>query len=224
MSTTELAIVNPQNAVQIFTGGGLNAVLEAVESQVRAMTLDGSTPAGRDEIRSVAYKVTRTKTALDAEAKKLTEGWRTSTAQVNAERKRAQERLDALADEVRAPLTEFENRERNRIAAHEAALDEIYQLCLAREGATADELQAQLSRLSELHADRDWQEYRDRVGIERRRIREYLTGRLEARQKHDADQAELARLRKDREDQTKYPGESTPVRDYVLRESCGGEA
>ena len=107
--TMELAVVNAQNAVQIFTQGGLNAILDGIEAQVRAKALDGSTAAGRDEIRSLAYKVTRTKTALDSEAKKLTEGWRTSTAQVNAERKRAQERLDALADEVRAPLTVFEN-------------------------------------------------------------------------------------------------------------------
>ena len=121
----DLVLVNAQNAVQIFTGGGMNAILDDIEAKVRAIPLDPSTAPGREEIRSVAYRVARTKVALDAEGKKLTEGWRTATQKVNEERRRATERLEALAEEVRAPLTEFENKERNRVAAHEAALLDI---------------------------------------------------------------------------------------------------
>ena len=97
-----------QNAIQIFTGGGMQAILEGIESKVRAIKLDPSTATGREEIRSVAYKITRTKTALDAEGKKLTEGWRDATASGEC---RAQEesadRLEALQEEIRKRSNRF---------------------------------------------------------------------------------------------------------------------
>lgn len=195
--STELAVVNAQNAVQIFTGGGLSAILDGIEGKVRGMELDGSTVAGRDEIRSVAYKVARTKTALDAEARKLTEGWRTATSQVNSERKRAQERLDSLAEEVRKPLTEFEDKEKNRIAAHEAALSEMAVLSLTGRNASVDELQTALGLLDNLHVDRDWQEFDSRAKRVRAEISSDLNMRRAVRRKLDADQAELERLRKE---------------------------
>lgn len=49
-TTTEvldLAVVDAKNAVQIFTGGGLDAVLDSIEAKVRAIPLDPSTAAGR---------------------------------------------------------------------------------------------------------------------------------------------------------------------------------
>lgn len=196
-STTELAVVNAQNAVQIFTGGGLNGILDGIEVKVRAMELDGSTAKGRDEIRSVAYKVARTKTALDAEAKKLTEGWRTATSQVNSERKRAQERLDALAEEVRKPLTDFENKEKGRIAAHEAALAEWSSFAPVSPHATAEELTFYLQKFGGLHADRNWEEFSVRALKVRAEVTVALMNALKARTQFDADQAELERLRKE---------------------------
>ena len=61
----ELTVIDAQNAVQIFTGGGMSAVLDGIEAKVRAIHLDPSTAAGREEIRSVAYRVAKTKVALD---------------------------------------------------------------------------------------------------------------------------------------------------------------
>lgn len=43
----ELAVIDAQNAVQIFTGGGLEAILSGIEAKVRAMRFDISTEAGR---------------------------------------------------------------------------------------------------------------------------------------------------------------------------------
>ncbi len=190
---TELAVVTAQNAVEIFTKGGLKGILDGVEQKVRAMSLDASTVAGREEIRSVAYKVTRTKTALDAEAKKLTEGWRAATAQVNTERKVAQERLEALAEEVRAPLTAFENKEKTRVAAHEAALIDIQ--LPANLLVDADALETIKTDILAAHLGRDWEEFSDRAEATRKATVAILTERIDARRKYDADQAELARLR-----------------------------
>lgn len=197
--TMELTIVNAQNAVEIFTKGGLDAVLAEVEAKVRAIPLDGSTAVGRDQIRSVAYKVTRTKTALDSEAKSLTEGWRDSTKKVNVERARAQERLDALAAEVRKPLTEFENKEKIRVAAHEDALRDITGLHRHLEASPDLSLEAlglYGNDLLMMHPRRNWEEFAQRAEAARKAAEDYLLARIEARKKSDAEQEELARFRK----------------------------
>jgi hypothetical protein len=196
--TMELAVIDAQNAVQIFTGGGLDAVLDGIEAKVRAIPLDPSTATGREEIRSVAYKVARTKVALDAEGKKLTEGWREATKKVNEERKRSTERLEALGEEVRAPLTAFENKEKVRVAAHEEALKDITGLhahVAANPDLTADELEVYQRDLAAMLPDRNWEEFQYRAKFARSDAAEYLQKRIEARKKYEADQAELARHR-----------------------------
>ena len=198
--TMELMVVDAQNAVQIFTGGGMATILDGIEAKVRAIPLDPSTATGREEIRSVAYRVAKTKVALDAEGKKLTEGWRTATAKVNEERKRATERLEALADEVRKPLTEFENKEKIRVAAHEEALSDItglHALVAATPDAGLVQLETWSVDLRNSNVDREWEEFTVRATAARAAADKYITDRLDARKKWEVEQEELARLRKE---------------------------
>ena len=167
--STELQLFNPdqiQIAVQLFAGGGLDSLPAGIEAQVRAIDLDCSTAAGRAQIKSVAYQVVRTKTTLDAEGKKLTEEWRTATAKVNAERKKATDRLEVLAEEVRAPLTAFESKDKARVAAHEAALAELQglsRMIVSFPQMSSLDLQAHLAEYAELYKDRDWEEFAGRA-------------------------------------------------------------
>jgi colicin import membrane protein len=190
-----------QNAVEIFTKGGMKAILDGVEAKVRAMKLDVSTATGRAEIRSVAHQIARTKTALDGEGKKLTEGWRKATALVNAERNACQERLDALKEEIRKPLTEFEQRETKRVAGHEQALKELAAPAATSVGQhTSLQLTILLDENGTMHSDRNWEEFEGRATTTRAEVRKVLTQQLEARTRWEAEQAELARLRKEQEE------------------------
>lgn len=199
----ELAVIDTQNAVQIFTGGGMAAVLDGIEAKVRAIKLDPSTATGREEIRSVSYKIARTKTALDAEGKRLTEGWREATAKVNAERKKSAERLENLQEEVRKPLTEFENKEKARVSAHEEALREItglqamIQSCPNMSLDLLLEHQADFNRMLPGY---QWEEFAARAKDARSTCDKYLSSRIEDRKRFEAEQEELARLRKAQSD------------------------
>jgi len=86
---------------------------------------DVTTAAGRDAIRSLAFRVTKTKTSLDKAGLELTADWRARVKAVNDARGPIVGRLAALADEVRKPLTEWEAAEAARVAANEAVLAEI---------------------------------------------------------------------------------------------------
>lgn len=201
--STELVLAGAMSAVQIFTGGGLDSLLDGVEAKVRAIETDVSTEVGRAKVRSLAYQVTRTKTTIDAEGKKLTEDWRLATKKVNEERRRSEERLDALAEEVRQPLTDFENRDKIRVAAHESALKELsgllpmLQVAGSLENAPASLLEKALVDYAELSKDRDWEEFSARATQVRRETNTALIGKIQTRKQFEADQAELERLRQE---------------------------
>lgn len=81
---------------------------------------DVSTRKGRDAIASMAHKVARSKTYIDNAGKDLVAELKALPKQIDESRRIVRERLDALKDEVRRPLTEWE-AEQERIKAEEAA-------------------------------------------------------------------------------------------------------
>lgn len=106
----------------VFKPGGVMALLARLEADVRAVKTDISTAIGREQVRSLAYKVARSKTALDAMGKALTDDARAQIDAVNAERRAIRERLDALAEPVRA-AADPAGRGRQYLAAKVRALD-----------------------------------------------------------------------------------------------------
>ena len=84
---------------------------------------DVTTKKGRDAIASMAHKVARSKTYIDNAGKDLVADLKALPKQIDESRRVVRERLDALKDEVRRPLTEWE-AEQALIAAEEAAEEE----------------------------------------------------------------------------------------------------
>ncbi|HBQ2022030.1 TPA: hypothetical protein L9334_001909, partial [Klebsiella pneumoniae] len=80
---------------------------------------DVTTKKGRDAIASMAHKVARSKTYIDNAGKGLVAELKALPKQIDESRRVVRERLDALKDEVRRPLTEWE-AEQERIKAEEA--------------------------------------------------------------------------------------------------------
>ncbi len=179
---------------QVFAPGGVMALLARLEAEVRAVKTDISTAIGREQVRSLAYKVTRSKTALDSMGKALTDDARSKIDSVNAERRTIRERLDALAEEVRRPLTEYEASEKARVAGHEAALAAIADLAVYDFSTTSVEIAARLAT-AQAGDNRDWREFSQRAADTRATAIAYLTSDLARAQKAEAERAELARLR-----------------------------
>ena len=158
-----LVVIPATQLPAIMAADGASDILAALSARVATHKADPTTTKGRDEIRNLAAECRRVKADLDRLGKGLTEGWRRSTEAVNAERKIVAERLDALAMQVRAPLTEFENREKNRVAAHEAAIAEIEGWAAVPADWTAAQIAARIEELKQHpHLTRDWQEFQER--------------------------------------------------------------
>lgn len=117
---TDLVVIEKQNAMAVFTTKEqLDPIIEAIEKEARSLVPDVSTRKGRDAIASMAHKVARSKTYIDNAGKDLVAELKALPKQIDESRRVVRERLDALKDEVRKPLTEWE-AEQERIKAEEA--------------------------------------------------------------------------------------------------------
>lgn len=116
----ELVVIEKKNAMAVFTNNDqLDPLIEAIEKEARSLVPDVTTKKGRDAIASMAHKVARSKTYIDNAGKDLVAELKALPKQIDESRRVVRERLDALKDEVRRPLTEWE-AEQDRIKAEEA--------------------------------------------------------------------------------------------------------
>ncbi|MGI1245191.1 hypothetical protein ACIAIL_04820 [Raoultella ornithinolytica] len=116
----DLVVIEKKNAMAVFTNNDqLDPLIELIEKEARSLVPDVTTKKGRDAIASMAHKVARSKTYIDNAGKDLVAELKALPKQIDESRRVVRERLDALKDEVRRPLTEWE-AEQDRIKAEEA--------------------------------------------------------------------------------------------------------
>ncbi len=203
MTENALAPIEEKNVAQYFVAKGLDPIIEKIREEVTSVVSDISTAKGRDEIRSRAHKVAKSKTALDDMGKKLVAGIKEQAKAIDLERSRAWDAMEAIQHEVRAPLTEWENAEKERIAKHEADIAEI----INGGQFTSDNWQtlpmdAMADRLKEIEAlvTWTWQEFAARAKQAIDDSTAKIRAAIEKRKAHEAEQAELARLRQEEAD------------------------
>lgn len=196
--STELIVIGDLRPLEVFSNNGLDPIIDRIEKEVKAVVLDISTESGRKQIASLAYRIAQSKTALDKMGKDLVSGWKEQARKVDQERARAWDRLEALQKEIRQPLTEWENGEKERVQAHENELVMLGQCATYVElnDLPADQIEGLIAKANEI-AGRNWEEFAVRASQTKDDVLARLTKRLEARRKHDAEQAELERLRKE---------------------------
>lgn len=196
----ELIVLQPITAVAVFgKEGGSESVIDAIRKQVEALKLDISTSKGRDQIRSVARKIASTKIALDEEGKTLKSDMQKTVDLVDAERKKIRDALDEMKEQVRKPLTDWENAEKKRVQDREDRISVISSLVKFEVEPTVDHIQIRIDQLSELSSF-DWQEFLMRASETISATKYELELLLASRIKYDQDQEELERLRKEQEE------------------------
>lgn len=178
----------------VFAPGGVESIISKLEADVRAFATDISTDAGRKAVASLAYKVARSKTALDEMGKDLVADLKAQTGKIDAERRIIRDRLDALRDEVRKPLDDFENAEKDRVAGHEAALAAILAAGQVDQDSGPASINSRLGAVRDL-SQRDWQEFAARATATTDTVRKALDAALAQAMRREAEAAELARLR-----------------------------
>lgn len=222
--STDLAIVETLKAEVVFAPGGVDAILEKIRAEVQSVKTDISTSAGRDQIRSLAFKVSRSKTALDELGKNLVADLKKQTGAIDAERRRIRDDLEALRDQVRQPLTAWEDAEKARVDDHEAALATLQMLAnFSEPEPSLARINDRISALEAMPA-RDWQEFAKRATETRAAIALSLMSMRGAAEMREAERAELQRLRREQAEREQRERDARIAADAAERARTEAEA
>ena len=194
---SEIALLPPrETALQVYTAPqGLDPYLAKIKEELDAFVPDVSTKRGRDAIASIAYKVAKGKTALDNIGKELVADLKDVPKKIDAERKRMRDLLDQWKDEVRKPLTDWEEAEAAREAGHKAGIEWFNLRAKEHHDLDLQELRASLAEVDSRVVDQAWEEFEAEAHRAKAKALDALTVALAAREKYEAEQAELAKLR-----------------------------
>ena len=127
----------------------LDALLKEIDKAAKSIPIDGTTEAGRKEIKSLAFKVSRTKTALDEIGKDHVAELKAKVKPLDAARKKMRDFLDSLKGEIRKPVDEYEAKEEARRQAHENAISRIESCGLVQVGTSLEEIKARIKEVNE---------------------------------------------------------------------------
>lgn len=197
----EIAVITGTvSAVEIYANNGMDPLLGKIKEHVLSFVPDVTTKKGRGEIASMAYKVAQTKTLLDNLGKDLTADWKAKAKVVDEERKRMREELDALKDQVRTLLTEFENREKERVAALEKRIELIKALAIDVDESGNKLSSKQLAERLVAAKGVDIESFEEMVtdaALAKDKAIAALEAHVARREREEAEAAELERLRKE---------------------------
>ena len=194
-----------------------------VQAEIDAFEPDLSTEKSRKAIASLAYKIARTKTAIDDAGKKLNEESRAKINAVDAERRAVREHFDALSAKVRQPLTDWEDAEKKRVEFIDNMLAMIRSARIVEMGETSASIRERggeiyqtqldpdvfLDRITEAQSEKD-----ETVGI--------LKSALDRAVAAEKEAEELARLRAENEAREQAEREKAEA-DRIERERVEAE-
>ena len=172
----------------------MESILARIEQEVMSVVPDLSTAASRKAIASTAYKVARSKTALDEVGKTITEDARKQIDAVNAKRRDVRDRLETLQKQVRAPLDEWEAAEAARIADLEDRLKDFSEDLPGLDAPSA-EIEKVIKEIAAIPVDGTWQEFEGRAAAAKTGTLNVLHDLLAKAKVREAERAELERLR-----------------------------
>lgn len=222
MSQQELITIPPQTALQVFTTeGATDPLLAKVRARIDEFAPDAATPKGRQEIKSFAFAIVKTKTALESVGKALADEQKAIPKKIDECRRTFRETLDRWHDEVRKPLTDWEEAERARVARHTDEIARIDQVPSA--AVTAAEIRECLAEIEAIVISPDLEEFEANYARAKDSAIRALRLKLVERERWEAEQAELARLRREADEQAARDREERIRVEAVVAERARAE-
>ena len=185
-----------ETALQVFqVANGLDPFLQKIRDEIDAFVPDVTTRKGRESIASIAYSVARSKTALDNVGKELVAELKEIPKKIDSERKRMRDTLDAWQEEVRRPLNEWQAAEDARVDKHNERLIWLKSLADDLSELGSPQLKGLIAEAEGMQIGQHWEEFEPEAAREKDKVLTALRAALVKRERYEAEQAELARLR-----------------------------
>lgn len=209
--------ISIENAPAIYQPGGLAPYFEHIKSQVSGEVPNLDTAKGRARIASLAAQVSKSKAAIEKPGREYLKHIKELPKKVESELREFVRACDELRDEVRKPLTDYENEEKARVQGH---LNEVGKISeLSELGADSEEIEKILISLESMKFDETvCQEFLTGYKEAAENAVNRLKERLESAKAAEAQQAEIDRLRKEAEENARKEREERIAREAAERE------
>lgn len=207
-----VTVTHKENLLSFFKdGANLDGLYNVVESKARALVADVNTKEGISQIKSTARQIASIKKRVDDLGKDIVAELKDLPKQIDANRKKWREDMEALQDEIRKPVTEIENRQ--------AEIEEIRATHgkLALSG--SEEIKAAIETIDKIELTGDkWKESLDAAAAAVKAEKGALEVMLNAALKKEAEARELEELRKKQEEAERI------IREQKIREEAERKA
>jgi chromosome segregation ATPase len=207
-----VTVVNKASLLNFFKdGANLDGLYNVVQSKARALVADVTTADGVSKIKSTARQIASIKKRVDDIGKDVVAELKDLPKQIDANRKKWREDMEALQEEIRKPVTEIENRQ--------AEIEEIRATHgkLALSG--SEEIKAAIESLDKIELTGDkWKESLEDATAAVTAEKGALEVMLNAALKKEAEARELEELRKKQEEAERI------IREQKIREEAERKA
>ena len=207
-----VTVTHKENLLSFFkNGANLDGLYNVVENKARALVADVTTKEGVSQIKSTARQIASIKKRVDDLGKDVVAELKDLPKQIDANRKKWREDMEALQDEIRRPVTEIENRQKE--------IEEIRATHgkLALSG--SEEIKAAIETLDKIELNGDkWKESLEDATAAVTAEKGALEVMLNAALKKEAEARELEELRKKQEKAERI------IREQKIREEAERKA
>lgn len=175
---------------------GLQDIVAQITAQAKAQAADIATDMSvaknRKALASLARNVASAKVGIDNTGKSLVEDAKAKIKVVDNNRKAVRDELDELRDEIRRPVTEWEEAEKAKEEAVLCELEFLKAQSVAFENGErlrSEVLQTRLGMIEVMNEPED-----DRIKTARQEAIHQLQQHIQSAKEYEAQQAEIARL------------------------------
>lgn len=205
MSANQLAVtiddISEANAPAIYVKDGLKPFLQAVKEEVSSQVPDLTTAKGRARIASLAKKVSDSKVAVEKPGRDYLRRLKEMPKVVEVELKEFVDAMNALRDETRKPLTDWEAAEQARKDKHVDGIQAIKDVTVFEATPAAAHVAKLIADLEAVEINDAWEEFLPEAAQVKDETLAKLRALLAELTQYEAEQAELVRLRAEAEAQ-----------------------
>ena len=207
-----VTVTHKENLLSFFrNGANLDGLYNVVETKARALVADVTTKEGVSQIKSTARQIASIKKRVDDLGKDIVAELKDLPKQIDANRKKWREDMEALQDEIRKPVTEIENRQKE-IEEIRATHGKLALSC-------SEEIKAAIETIDKIELTGDkWKESLDAAAAAVKAEKGALEVMLNAALKKEAEARELEELRKKQEEAERI------IREQKIREEAERKA
>ena len=200
VGTTDLVLVDKLEPAVLFGNEHetLDEMLQKIKKEVSSIVPDVSTAKGRKAITANVSRITKSKTTLDKVGKDYNAAQKELLKAFDKQRKYAFTFLEDLQKEVRQPLTEWEDKEKARVAKYEGVISSLINAGEASDNwmnSTIEELNELLVKVNEVTITKRFQEFEEEAEIAKKTAIKKIESSIQGRINYDKDQKDLKKLR-----------------------------